>query len=368
MGKPAILGLQHDLNRQDNPMARQSVAQMSRAERRRLIRKGRKSGEPATAARFLIVAKLAAGQTQAEVSRALELAPSTVSRTAATFLLCGEAGLYDRRATNGFSKVDADFAREVAVVLEKVPLDFGWQRPTWTRELLCLELEKRGFDRVAVCTMGRTLARLGARLGTPKPVVACPWKSDRRRARIAELRALEANATMSEPVFYADEVDIHLNPKVGRDWMLPGRQRLLITPGKNQKYYLAGALDVLTGKLIVTGAERKNSSLFVSLLERLARDYCYAFRIHLIIDNYGIHSSRETRRALAELDGRIVLHFLPPYCPEANRIERVWLDLHANVTRNHRCQTIIELIERAHAFLTKYQRARTFTPYALHAA
>nr|WP_253816460.1 transposase [Myxococcus xanthus] len=33
---------------------------------------------------------------------------------------------------------------------------------------------------------------------------------------------------------------------------------------------------------------------------------------------------------------RIVLHFLPPDCPEANRIERVWLDLHANAARNHR--------------------------------
>ena len=40
-----------------------------------------------------------------------------------------------------------------------------------------------------------------------------------------------------------------------------------------------------------------------------------------------------------ELTGKVVLHFLPPYCPDDNRIERVWLDLHANVTRNHRCST-----------------------------
>ena len=34
------------------------------------------------------------------------------------------------------------------------------------------------------------------------------------------------------------------------------------------------------------------------------------------------------------------MHFLPPYCPDANRIERVWQDLHANVTRNHRCKSL----------------------------
>ena len=29
------------------------------------------------------------------------------------------------------------------------------------------------------------------------------------------------------------------------------------------------------------------------------------------------------------------LHFLPPYWPQHNKSERVWEDLHANVTRNH---------------------------------
>src|SRR3974390_1716364 len=37
-----------------------------------------------------------------------------------------------------------------------------------------------------------------------------------------------------------------------------------------------------------------------------------------------IHSSKKTRKALGQLGGRVVLHFLPPYCPQANRIERVW--------------------------------------------
>ena len=118
----------------------------------------------------------------------------------------------------------------------------------------------------------------------PKPVVLCPWKRDARERRLAELRALEARASAKEPVLYADEVDVHLNPKIGRDWMLPGQQRRIVTPGKNQKFYLAGALDVGSG-------------------------------------NYGIHSARTTKRRLAALGGRIVLHFLPPYCPDAHGID-----------------------------------------------
>src|SRR6185312_7567813 len=139
-----------------------------------------------------------------------------------------------------------------------------------------------------------------------------------------------------EPVLYSDEVDIHLNPKIGRDWMLRGHQRRIVTPGNNEKFYLAGALDVRTGCLHTTGTARKNAELFCQLLWLIASRYRRAERIHLIVDNYGIHKARHTRQVLAALGGRVVLHFLPPYCPDANRIERVWQDLHANVTRNHR--------------------------------
>jgi hypothetical protein len=128
-------------------------------------------------------------------------------------------------------------------------------------------------------------------------------------------------------VLYADEVDVHLNPRIGRDWMLPGQQRRVVTPGKNQKFYLAGALDVRTGVLHMTGTERKNAGLFCALLELLDKRYGPGVRrIHVILDNYGIHSARMTCRTLNALEGRIVLHFLPPYCPDANRIERVWQD------------------------------------------
>jgi transposase len=172
--------------------------------------------------------------------------------------------------------------------------------------------------------------------------------------RTLRIRALEHRASAVEPVFYEDEVDIHLNPKVGRDWMLRGQQRRLITPGNNEKFYLAGALDVRTGALITTGAKRKDASLFCDLLRLLAKTYPRARRIHLILDNYAIHSAAVTKQTLAELRGRLVLHFLPPYCPDANRIERVWQDLHANVTRNHRCKTMNQLLANARAYLTAY--------------
>jgi transposase len=90
----------------------------------------------------------------------------------------------------------------------------------------------------------------------------------------------------------------------------------------------------------------------------LASRYRRTRRIHLIVDNYGIHSARLTKKTLAALGGRIVLYFLPPYGPDANRIERVWQDLHANVTRNHRCKTLAQLLPNCRRYLDGYRWRR----------
>lgn len=340
----------------------ENIPHLPRPRRRELIRIGRASGDPATALRFLMIAKLSAGLSRNRVAQEIGAAVSTVIAAANRFMRQGVEGLYDQRRFNGARKVDDIFEQHLGAVLCGIPQDFGWERPTWTRELLCLEMERRSFPRIAVCTMGRALAAIGARLGRPKPIVLCPWPAAERDARLGEISALVDRATRREPVVYADEADLHLNPKIGPDWMLRGMQRQIITPGKNEKRYIAGALDASTRQLIWVTGRRKRSELFCQLLWRLLAAYPSARRIHVVLDNYIIHSSKLTRRCVEEFRGRIVLHFLPPYCPDHNRIERVWLDLHANVTRNHRCSTMQDLMRHVLAFLRAYNRRHLVNP------
>lgn len=91
------------------------------------------------------------------------------------------------------------------------------------------------------------------------------------------------------------------------------------TSGKNETYYLAGARDVRTGKVIAAGNSRKNVDLVIALLRTIVGAYLWTKRIHLVVDNYCIHKAKRTQRVLAELGGKIVLHFLPPYCPQGER-------------------------------------------------
>jgi transposase len=169
--------------------------------------------------------------------------------------------------------------------------------------------------------------------------VRCPLSARHKRRRLRAISDMLVNLPPDEVAVYEDEADVHLNPKIGLDWMARGQQKLVVTPGNNRKAYLAGALNARDGRILWVGAEKKNSALFVAMLDRLDTHYRSAKCIHVVLDNYGIHSSHETRRALARLP-RIRLHFLPSYSPDHNRIERFWQDLHANVTRNHRHTTL----------------------------
>jgi len=79
--------------------------------------------------------------------------------------------------------------------------------------------------------------------------------------------------------------------------------------------------------------------------------------IHVICDNASFHKCQAVAKYLERWGHRITLHFLPKYAPETNPIERVWWHLHETITRNHRCQTIEELLDEALSWL--YTR-RTF--------
>ena len=307
--------------------------------------------------RCKIVLALAAGRSPTLIAQSGLTSRSQVYRVAQRFCAQGLAGLADRREDNGDGKVTWEYEQALQEIIPGSPRDYGYRRPTWTQELLILVLHKQTAIRISRTTISRLLRRLGIRLGRPKPIVGCPWNKGRKTRRLNEIRRMLDGLPQGEVAVYLDEVDIHLNPKIGPDWMLRGTQKTVMTPGKNQKRYLAGALDAHSGKLSWVEGERKTSTLFLELLWHLLNDiYPQAKRIHVILDNYRIHSSQQVELARANMKGRIELHFLPPYCPDHNKIERVWRDLHADVTRNHTCKTMDELMKEVRYDLRKRDR------------
>lgn len=192
-------------------------------------------------------------------------------------------------------------------------------------EALAATLRQRTGVQVSVTTVAPMLRDLGARWGRARPTVLSPWSKVRKARRLRAIKEVPAHLRSDEVAYFEDEVDIHLNPRIGRDCALRGQQKVVVTPGQNRTRYLAGTL-------VVNGRDLLNSAR--------------ARRLHPVLDNYGIHSSRRVRAYLTEHGSLFQLHFLPPYSPEHNAIERLWREVHANVTGIHRCKTINELMRR----------------------
>jgi transposase len=329
---------------------------LPRGTRRYLRRRMQECKDAKLRVRYNIVVLYAEQWGTEEIAGSLKCSTSTAIRAAHRFLAEGEPGLFDRRIDNGENKVDDDMIAALVELVADAPPSYGWARPTWTSELLALTLLEVTHTQVSPTTVRRMLHSIDARWGMPRAIVLSTWPKRKKDQRIRELEALVENLPEDEEVLYQDEVDVHLNPKTGRDWMLKNQQKVVITPGNNVKRCVAGGLNPKCGGVVWVVGDRRNADLFIHFLRRVDTTFPDAKKIHLILDRCKSHTCPKVQEVLEkEFRGRIVLHLLPPYSPEHNPIERLWKEVHANVTRNHRCRTIEELLANVDHFLEHVQ-------------
>jgi putative transposase len=147
-----------------------------------------------------------------------------------------------------------------------------------------------------------------------------------------------------EVMVLADERAIHLLPQVGAAWMLHGTQEEIMTPGTNEKHYLAGALQLATGQLLYGLGPRKNNGVFRDLLTLLDTAYPApeVTRISVVVDNYRIPKATAVTQWLAH-HPRFAVLGLPTYCPRAHPIERVCGDGHDKCPWNHKRKRLRDL-------------------------
>lgn len=228
-------------------------------------------------------------------------------------------------------------------LLAKTPPDFGFFRTRWSCALLAMLLWEQEQIRVSPETVRRGLAQQAFVWRRPRPVVG-PTDPEYEQ-KLKKIERFIARLPANETVVFQDEVDIHLNPKLGCQWMPRGAQAEVVTPGNNEKRHLAGSLHWRTGRLILSApGTSRNADLFIAHLDDLRRKLRGYRVIHVVCDNAKFHDCRKTQAYLARWGARIVLHYLPKYAPETNPIERVWWHLHETLTRNHRCQSLDELL------------------------
>jgi putative transposase len=325
-------------------------------ERKTLLKIVRRGSNPEQRLRAHILLLLDDGHSWSVIETVLFTSSSTINRWRRR---CEQDGIEAVRTPARPTFLVWWVALVVQWVTSKTPRDFGFFRSRWSCAVIVLLLREDYQVSTSVETIRRWLHRQQLVWRRPRPVLG---PVDPQRAKkLREIRELLAGLPADEVAVFEDEVDINTNPKIGSMWMRCGQQAQVVTPGNNTKRYLAGSLNWRTGELIANEGTKRNAQLFLAHLDELRRRLrCYR-RIHVVCDNARFHNCQAVWEYLHGWGHRIVLHFLPTYAPETNPIERVWWHLHEDITRNHRCQDIEELLDQVFEWLTDQKPFRIET-------
>ena len=210
-----------------------------------------------------------------------------------------------------------------------------------------------------------TISRLWQRLGRPaisqrtlrrrvrevaawrRPRLVAKGDPDREQV-LAALRQTLTELPDGSVVLAEDETHVNLLPWVRATWVMRGTRQQVMTPGKNRRRTIFGAVDVTSGRFLYRVCRKAVSASFTAFLEQLLAAYPAAPVVAVVCDNVIIHHSKLVNRWLAAHPRVRVLHGAR-YSPHDNPTERIWGTLKAWLA-NSPTLTIQGRLRQVHAF------------------
>lgn len=132
-------------------------------------------------------------------------------------------------------------------------------------------------------------------------------------------RVRQVIQTEDPDIWFGDETSFWGDPSPYLIWAKRGSKPTIPYQGQHYRISVVGAVRPRDGTFVALLISTGNSLLFQVFLDELNRQINPAKRTILILDNASFHKVKSLNW------GRIEPWFLPPYSPELNPIEEVWL-------------------------------------------
>ena len=251
------------------------------------------------------------GWSQTMISQALRIHESTVARHLSDYVLSEKL-----KPENGGSQSKLSATQTMHLIEHLTENSYAH-----THQIVTYVKEKFGLS-YTVSGMNKWLHHNGFSYKQPKGI---PHKFDaiKQQAFIDAYEALKASCGKDESIVFIDAVHPTLSTKVSHGWIRTGQDKVLETTGNRSRLNIVGALNLSDiGATIVSDYESINSENIARFFCRLRESYPLNHKLHIILDGAGYHRSDLVRDAAFVLN--IELHYLPPYSPNLNPIERLW--------------------------------------------
>lgn len=122
---------------------------------------------------------------------------------------------------------------------------------------------------------------------------------------------------------------------------------------RNGTTTLFAALELLQGKVIGHCYQRHRHQEFLKFLRRLDAEFPGGTPLHLVLDNYGTHSTPEVK-AWLKRHARFTVHNVPTSCSWLNLIDRWFAELTNKRIRRGSFFSVQELIAAIEEFLAAW--------------
>jgi transposase len=161
----------------------------------------------------------------------------------------------------------------------------------------------------------------------------------KQEAFIASYEKLLNAMDVDEAVVFVDAVHpVHQAKPVGC-WVPKGVAVAVQQTTGRQSLNIHGAINLETGCTQMVDTAKVNAESFLKLLSEIESAHPQKRRIHVFLDNASYHHANLVKDWLATPGRKCVLHFIPPYCPHLDPIERLWGLMHQNITHNRDYKT-----------------------------
>lgn len=136
----------------------------------------------------------------------------------------------------------------------------------------------------------------------------------------------------NEPILFMDSAHPTMTTKVVCGWIKKGVDKPIAQTASRTRVNVMGAIELSSMKVVSRLPDFVNGETIVAFFDQLKESYPNAPKLHIILDQSAYHRSQLVRdSALAK---NIELHYLPPYSPNLNPIERLWKVMNERVRNN----------------------------------
>jgi transposase len=218
----------------------------------------------------------------------------------------------------------------------------------WTARKFHGFLREEFNHEVGYSTIVRWLHEQNFALKVPRP---WPDRQDEeaRKTFLERLRIWLANDNID--LWYLDEVGVEGDPRPRRRWVKKGKEARITRNGDHIRMNVTGMVCPRTGQFYALEFSHSDSVIFQTFLNHANNDVKLERKRNLLIcDNASWHKRKS-------IDwGEFEPAFLPPYSPDYNPIERLWLLLKAEwftdfIAKNR--EQLIERLDKALIWLIK---------------